>query len=73
MNEIRKPYFYCPRCKTFNVWEFDMHIYCPTCMLTFKKTTLQDSLDDDILAMEELKKISSLFDEENVDVKRLID
>ena len=63
MKEHNKALYFCPRCKSVNVWEFEDYIYCPICLLTFEKNGIQQFLEDG-LSVEELTSLVHTFEAE---------
>jgi len=70
MREHKKAFYFCPRCKSVNIWELDSHIYCPICLLTFKKESIQQFLED-VLSVEEKKLLLHAFKAEGIETKKL--
>lgn len=54
MKEKSRALYFCPRCKSVNIWELDDYIYCPICLLTYEKQSIQQFLED-VLSIEEKK------------------
>jgi len=59
------PEYYCPRCKSENVYVFEAHIECAECKLSFSIESIENDIDEEnILAEEELDAFAGAFDEE---------
>lgn len=65
--------YYCPRCQSDNVIEYDNFIECVDCELIFSnKSILSDVDDDNILGEEELLGVSNSFsDEEREEIRKI--
>ena len=71
MKENNKAFYFCPRCKSINIWELDDHIYCPICLLTFEKNGIQQFLED-ALSIEEKNFMIETFEKEKIDVRKFL-
>ena len=57
--------YYCPRCKSENVYVFETHIECAECESSFSIESIESNIDEEnILAEEELDAFAGAFDEE---------
>ncbi len=57
--------YYCPRCKSENVYVFETHIECAECGSSFSIESIESNIDEEnILAEEELDAIADAFSEE---------
>jgi len=57
--------YYCPRCKSENVYVFENHIDCTECGSSFSIESIESNIDEEnILAEEELDAIADAFSEE---------
>jgi uncharacterized Zn finger protein (UPF0148 family) len=69
MKENKISFYFCPRCKSANIWELDDKIYCPICSLTYEKKGIQQFLED-VLSIEEKKLMVYAFEKEGIDTKK---
>lgn len=57
--------YYCPRCQSEELIEYDDHIECLQCGMEFSIRSLEEDIEDEnILAEEELQGVTDAFDEE---------
>ena len=57
--------YYCPRCKSENVFVFDSHIECAECGSSLLIEDIESDIDEEnILAEEEKDAFADAFDEE---------
>ena len=57
--------YYCPRCQSEEIIEYEDHFECMQCGLNFSIEALDDDIEDEnILAEEELQGFTDAFDEE---------
>ena len=57
--------YYCPRCQSEEIIEYEDHFECLQCGLNFSVEALDSDIDDDnIIAEEELQGFVDGFDEE---------
>lgn len=56
--------YYCPRCKSSDVEDWGVLIYCPHCDLEFDKEFLGKIDDEDILSREELGAFGKTFEKD---------
>ncbi|MFX1426703.1 MAG: hypothetical protein ACFFBE_09645 [Promethearchaeota archaeon] len=57
--------YYCPRCKTKKIIEYENSIECPDCLLEFDKNNIGVIPDKDILAFTEMNSFIENIDELN--------
>jgi len=57
--------YYCPRCKSENVYVFETNIECAECGSSFSIESIESDIDEEnILAKEELDAFADAFSEE---------
>lgn len=71
MKENNKAFYFCPRCKSVNIWELDDHIYCPICLLTYEKKSIQQFLED-VISIEEKNLIINTIEKEKINTRKLL-
>ncbi|MHA2392565.1 MAG: hypothetical protein ACXAEX_11535 [Promethearchaeota archaeon] len=55
--------YYCPRCYSDKILEYNDFIECPICQLDFDKDLFRKIPDEDILARQEMSNILNPFKE----------
>jgi len=59
--------YYCPRCKSLNIIEYETFIECPKCKLEFDKELFGVVDDENMLARQEVRGFIDSFDENDED------
>jgi len=59
--------YYCPRCKSRDIIEYETFIECPQCRLEFEKEFFGVVDDENILARQEIMGFMDSFDENDED------
>jgi len=59
--------YYCPRCKSREIIEYETFIECPKCKLEFEKEFFGVVDDENMLARQEVRGFIDSFDENEED------
>lgn len=59
--------YYCPRCKSRDIIEYETFIECPKCKLEFEKEFFGVVDDENMLARQEVRGFIDSFDENDED------